>query len=127
VVGAEGVQGFTVSGASLELGEPGYFLPETILAEHREDRHAFSSPSLQVLGDLRVEGEFRGQGARGDQEDGHVGVLDLVEPFVAGLEVTVRPNLEESLVLEAEVLDQTVLPDLVLTAIGDKDAGDGHS
>jgi len=114
----------------LELGEPWYLLPKTVLAKHREDRHSCARPSLQKIGNFRVEDEFRGQGARRDQKDGYLsGIhrgLDPLEPIVACGNVAVRPGLEEALVLEnSKVFDQTVLPDLVLVAVGDEDAG-GH-
>src|SRR4051794_25861932 len=76
--------------------------------------------------DLLVADELRSQRMGGHQEDGHPGGIhggpDLLEPFVACPDVPVVPSLEEALFFEdAEVFQETVLPDLILVAVADED------
>jgi hypothetical protein len=52
------------------------------------------------------------------------GLLDLGEPVVSAEDLTIVPDLEHTLRLEdLQVLDDVVLPRLVLVAIGNEDRG----
>jgi len=127
---AKGFEGLAVARSGLESGEPGDFLPEAGFTDDGNDRHPIPGAPFQEARDFGVENEIRGEGVRGDQQDGHAGLVhglcNLVEPFIARLDVAVVPGAKEALLLEdAEVLDEAVFPDLVLVAVADED-GLGH-